>query len=176
MPFMRGRPMRAFRVLVFVLIAAASLPAGATPPQDALENVLPRVWSGTFHWRGSPGLPQHYAIEFTCIEKRADGMIEATGPAEVRTGAINRIDVRAIIDPATRGVEMFEILTPATGPGFTTDGSHRGALDGDLRRMRLEWTQNGSGAKGDLVLAAGPDTPGRIKRDAASPPCRQPGA
>mgnify|MGYP001242791260 CR=1 FL=1 len=169
--------MRAIRALFLVLIAAASPPAGATPPHDALETALPRVWSGNFHWRGGPaGLPQHYAIEFTCIEKRADGKIEATGPAEVRTGQVNRIDVRAIIDPVSRAVEMFEIMTPATGLGFTTDGAHRGALDADLRRMRLEWTQNGSGAKGDLVLTAEPDATGRIGGDGAAKPCRQPGA
>ena len=166
--------MRVFRVLL-LLLATAAPPAAAAPPQDALEAALPRVWSGTFQWRGSQGL-QHYVIEFTCIEKRADGKIEATGPAEVRAGAINRIEVRAIIDPVSRAVEMFEIQTPATGPGFTTDGSHRGALEADLRRMRLEWTQNGSGAKGDLVLTATPDAAGRFGRDTAATPCRQPGA
>lgn len=169
--------MRSMRVLFFAPIAAATPPAGATPPQDALENPLPRAWSGDFRWRGSPaGPPQHYAIEFTCVEKRADGKIEATGPAEVRTGQVNKIHVRAVIDPVSRAVEMFEILTPATGPGFTTDGSHSGALDADLKRMRLEWTQNGSGAKGDLVLTAAPGMPGRLGRDPAPPPCRPPGA
>lgn len=169
--------MRAIRALFFVLIAAATPPAGATPPQDALESALPRVWSGNFHWRGGPdGLPQHYAIEFTCIEKRADGKIEASGPAEVRAGQVNKINVRAIIDPASRAVEMFEILTPATGPGFTTDGLHRGTLDADLKHMRLEWTQNGSDAKGDLVLTATPDAAGRIGREREGTPCRQPAA
>jgi hypothetical protein len=108
--------MRAFRVLLLLLITAAAPPASAAPPQDALEKTLPRVWSGKFHWRGSHGQPQHYAIEFTCIERRADGMIETTGPAEVRTGRVSRIEVRAIIDPVSRAVQMFEILTPATGP------------------------------------------------------------
>lgn len=166
--------MRAFRILLLLLVIAAP-PAAAAPPHEAIEKALPRVWSGKFQWRGSQGL-QHYTIEFTCIEKRTDGRIEASGPAEVRTGGVTRIDVRAIIDPVSRAVEMFEILTPATGPGFTTDGSHRGALDADLRRMRLEWTQNGSGAKGDLELSAAPDTPGRIGGDDAAKPCRQPGA
>jgi hypothetical protein len=94
----------------------------------------------------------------------------------VRTGQVSRIEVRAIIDPLSRAVQMFEILTPATGPGFTTNGSHRGTLDADLKRMRLEWTQNGSGSKGDLALTAAPEAEGRIGREAASAPCRQPGA
>lgn len=167
--------MRAIRALFFVLIAAATPPAGATPPQDALENALPRVWAGHFHWRGGPpGLPQHYAIEFTCMEKRPDGLIEAAGPAEVRAGSVNKIDVRAIFNPATRAVEMFEILTPATGAAFTTDGSHRGTIDSGLTRMRLVWTQNGSGAKGDLLLMAVAETANRSA--APLPPCRRPGA
>lgn len=167
--------MRACRFLILALIAAVAAPAGATPPHDALEAALPRLWAGQFHWRGGPaGLPQHYAIEFTCMEKRSDGLIEAAGPAEVRAGSVNKIEVRAIIDPASRAVEMFEILTPATGPAFTTDGSHRGALDTELKRMRLVWTQNGSGAKGDMVLLAVPETADR--RAAPLPPCRRPGA
>lgn len=167
--------MRACRFLILALIAAVAAPAGATPPHDALETALPRIWAGHFHWRGGPpGLTQHYAIEFTCMEKRPDGLIEAAGPAEVRAGSVNKIDVRAIFDPTTRAVEMYEILTPATGPAFTTDGSHRGALDSGLTRMRLVWTQNGSGAKGDLVLMA---VAGTADRSAAPlPPCRRPGA
>ena len=169
--------MRATAILLLALFAPAAAPAGAVPPQDAIENTLPRTWSGQFRWRGAPsGLPQHYAIAFTCIEKRADGMIEATGPAEVRAGHTNKIEVRAIIDPVRRTVEMLEIRTPATGAGFTTDGTHRGALDAGLTRMRLVWTQNGSGAKGDLVLTAAPEAAGRTERSTASPPCRQPGA
>ena len=84
--------------------------------------------------------------------------------------------MRAIIDPASGAVEMFEILTQATGRGFTTDGSHRGALASDLKRMRLVWTQNGSGAKGDLTLTAGPEAAGQAGRGTPSRPCREPGA
>lgn len=167
--------MRAIVAFMLLLAAATARPAAATPAEDALENALPRNWSGTFHWRGSRRLPQRYAIEFACIEKRADGMIEATGPAQVRSGQVNKIEVRAVIDPVTRAVEMFEILTPATGPGFTTDGSHRGMIASDLKRMRLVWTQNGSGAQGDLELTA-PEAGERIARGKDSPRCRQPGA
>lgn len=166
--------MRVFRILL-LLLAIAAPPAAAAPPHEAFEKTLPRVWSGKFQWRGSQGF-QHYTITFTCIEKRTDGRIEVSGPAEVLTGGATRIEVRAIIDPASRSVEMFEILTPVTVPGFTTDGSHRGALDAGLKRMRLEWTQNGTGAKGDLELTARDETAGRIEGEAAAPPCRQPGA
>ena len=167
--------MRACRFLLLAVLGAVSPPVLAAPPPDAFEIALPRSWVGQFHWRGGPpGLPQHYAIEFTCIEQRADGRIEATGPAEVRAGSVNKLEVRAIFDPATRAVEMFERRTPATGPGFTTDGIHRGALDADLRRMHLVWKQNGSGAQGDLVLLAAPETAKRAGRNAPLPPCRRP--
>lgn len=133
-------------------LAAAEPPAAATG-QEFRER-LPRAWCGTFRWDGSD-IDQHVTIAFHRIERRADGMLEASGPGLVRSHRVVPFDIRAVIDPATRRIEMFESVDVPMSD-YVTDGSHVGELAPDLHSMRLVWTTRGSGTRGAMELRARP--------------------
>lgn len=125
-----------------------------TPTDRSLVEQLPRAWCGTFRWEGESG-GQRVTIAFDRVERRADGKIEASGVGQVVTERTVRFTARAVIEPETRQVEMFEEVPPGT-PGYVSDGSHVGTLAADLQTMRLVWTTRGTGERGSMELVARP--------------------
>lgn len=145
--------------LLLLLLAAAFAPCAgaqerAPPPASITAETLPRGWCGVFRWHGDP-FEQHVTIVFTKVAARPDGRIEATGPGLVRSYRHTKVAWRAVIDPATRRVELFETLLDDT-PHYVTDGVHEGPLDADLGTMRLVWTTRRTGKTGAMDLTARP--------------------
>ena len=148
------RIIRAAAAFLFLLSLPAAAQQLAAPPEHGFVERLPRAWCGVFRWDGGGGA-QHVTIQFNRVETRADGKIEATGPGLVRTDRTVPFLIRAVIDPATRAIELFESLE-APVPGYVTDGSHVGALEPDLQAMRVVWTTRGTGQRGAMELNARP--------------------
>lgn len=151
------------RKLCAALILLLALPASVASAQDAAPDGfverLPRAWCGSFRWEDD-ARDQLVTIAFTRVVARPDGKIEADGPGLVRyldeppSEAIP-FRIRAVIEPATRRIEMFESID-VPRPGYVTDGSHVGELVPDLQSMRLVWTTRSTGKRGDLELGARP--------------------
>jgi len=129
------RPRRALPALLLLLLPAL---ARAEPPNAAagFADRLPRAWCGVFRWEGD-AREQHVTIRFARWATRPDGALEAEGPGLVRyeDEAPRRavpFRMRAVIDRATRRIEMFESIeffTPAeAGNRFGMTASATGAL------------------------------------------------
>jgi hypothetical protein len=150
--------MRAAGIALCIALAAGALPAATAHAQQARDHGFverfPRAWCGTFRWDGG-AMDQHVTLAFERIELRADGKVEASGPGLVRAGRTVRFTMRAVIEPETRRVEMFESVPPGT-VGYVTDGSHVGTLAADLGSVRLVWTTRGTGERGTMELLARP--------------------
>jgi hypothetical protein len=148
--------MRLGRFALLFLLLPLGPPAQAQEPAPGTltPERLPRGWCGVFRW-DSDGIAQYITLSFVRVERRADGKIEAFGPGLVRTYRTTRITMRAVIDPITRAVEMFERLMDDT-PNWVDDGVHAGELSADFETMRLVWTTRGTGERGRMVLTARP--------------------
>jgi hypothetical protein len=142
-----------FAFLSFLPIVALAQQLAA-PPEPGFLAQLPRAWCGVFRW-DADRISQHVTIRFDRAEPRADGKIEATGPGLVKTDRVVAFRVRAIIDPATLAIEIFESLETVV-PNYVTDGSHVGALAAGLQSMRLVWTTRGTAQRGTMELNARP--------------------
>lgn len=155
--------MHTARVLAALIVAALPAFAAAEAPKTGVRPFaerVPRAWCGVFRWDGD-AREQHVTIRFDRFAARADGAIEAEGPGLVRyedeppeRGVPFRM--RAVIDPLTRRIEMFErIGVPRSD--YVTDGSHLGVLAPDLQSMRTVWTTRGTGKRGAMRMNARPD-------------------
>lgn len=151
-------------VLVLVPIALSiteRAAAGSAPSADTIAVVLPRAFGGLFRWRDAPGL-QTVLVRFSRVRVTSDGLVEATGRGTNFTGVrVTTFDVRALIDPDTLGLRMWE--TNPSGDnieGYVTDGLYEGRVSEDLRRLEARWRTNGNGDAGDLVLIAEGDESG----------------
>ena len=153
--------LRAAAILLFsATIAAAEKPAA--PSDQSFIERLPRSWCGVFRWRGD-SQDQHYTLAFTFVTRRASGTIDANGPGRNQivapeptpTRTID-ITVRAVIDPVTRRVEIWE-HTSTTLPNYDTSEPFTGTLADDLQSMRLisHWRKDRR-LLGDMVLHARP--------------------
>lgn len=153
--------MRKFRAaaLILFLFAPAGAAAQAPPADPAFADRLPRAWCGIFRWEGDLR-EQHVTIAFARVAVRAGGNIEAEGPGLVRyqdepPSQAVPFRIRAVIEPATRRIEMFEsIETPRVD--YVTDGSHVGVLADDLQSLRSVWTTRGTGRRGTLQMNGRP--------------------
>ena len=148
------RLFRAAAAVALLLSGPATAQQLAAPPELGFAARMPRAWCGVFRWDHDQ-IAQHVTIRFDRFEARADGKIEATGPGLVRTGRTVPFIMRAVIDPATRAIELFESLE-APVPGYVTDGSHVGELAADLQSMRVVWTTRGTAERGAMELNARP--------------------
>ncbi len=152
--------MRALAAIVLLLIATpATAVAQQAPAEPGFAERLPRHWCGLFRWEGE-ALEQVVRIAFTRAAFRADGRFELNGDGRVRYrhephGETVPFRMRAIVEPATRRIEMFEALD-APRPDYVTDGSHVGELAPDLQSMRLVWTTRSTGRRGALELYSRP--------------------
>ena len=142
-----------FLLLTLGAGAAAEPPAS---PERAFLDRLPLAWCGIFRWDGD-AQEQRVTLAFPRFEQRADGRLEADGPGILRSYRIVPFRMRAVVDPATRRVEMFEALDIPMSD-YVTDGSHVGELAADLQSMRLVWTTRGTGKRGAMELFARPAT------------------
>jgi hypothetical protein len=147
------RLIRAAAAILFLVSGPAAAQQLAAPEQSFVER-LPRAWCGVFRWDDDK-IAQHVTIQFDRVEARADGKIEATGPGLVRTDRTVPFRIRAVIDAATRAIELFESLEVYV-PDYVTDGSHVGELAADLQSMRVVWTTRGTGKRGAMELNARP--------------------
>jgi hypothetical protein len=171
--------MRPFRALPALLLAILPAALRAEPPKAGamFADRLPRAWCGVFRWEGDTR-EQHVAIRFERIAAGGAGTIEAEGPGLVRhedeppDRAVS-FRIRAVIDPATRGIEMFESID-APRPDYVTDGSHVGVLAADLRSISATWTTRGTGRRGSLRLNARPHE-ADLAQGCAPPSSRAPG-
>jgi hypothetical protein len=154
------KPHAALALLLLVCLPAAAR-ADQPPPAEApaFLDRMPRAWCGVFRWEGDDRA-QHVTIIFRRASLRADGRIEADGPGLVRyedepDSQAVRFHMRAVVDPATRRIEMFESIDVPRAD-YVTDGSHVGALAADLQSMQTVWTTRGTGRRGALHMNARP--------------------
>jgi hypothetical protein len=157
MTMLAGSPtLRIARYAALVIFAASASGHAQqpTPTNRDLVERLPRAWCGTFRWEASSD-EQRVTITFDRVALLADGKIEAAGPGLVRTSRTVRFTARAVIEPDTLRVDMFEEVPPTT-TGYITDGSHVGELAADLQSMRLAWTTRATGERGSMELVARP--------------------
>ncbi len=170
-----ARILSALLLLILPSLAAAEAPRSGERP---FAERLPRAWCGVFRWDGD-AREQHVTIRFGRFASRADGAIEAEGPGLVRyedeapeQGV--RFRMRAVIDPATRRIEMFERIDVPRSD-YVTDGSHLGTLAPDLQSMSTVWTTRGTGRRGSMRLNARPDE-ADLAAGCAPPASRAPGS
>ncbi len=126
---------------------------GMSPP--ALAAVMPRAFGGFFRWRSGGGL-QTWLIQFNQVKLTDDGAVEALGQGTNIAGqSRTEVDVRALIDPATLRFEMWE-SNPRGGDleNYVTDGTYRGRLSDDLRRLEAGWVSDANDNTGDLIMIA----------------------
>lgn len=170
------RPLRALPTLLLLLLPAI---AQAEPPkaEAAFADRLPRAWCGVFRWDGD-AREQHVTIRFARFAARADGAIVAEGPGLVRyedeaPGQAVPFRIRAVIEPGTRRIELFESIDKPR-VDYVTDGSHAGTLAPDLRTMNTVWTTRGTGRRGTMHLNARPSE-ADLAQSCAPPSSRAPG-
>ena len=173
------RLLRAAPALLLLIALPAVLAAEPPKPgEPAFLDRVPRAWCGVFRWDGD-AREQHVTIRFERIAARADGTIEAHGPGLVRyedeaPRQAVRFRIRAVIEPATRRIEMFErIDTPRSD--YVTDGSHLGTLAADLQSLGAVWTTRSTGKRGALRMNARP-AQADLTQGCAPPSSRAPGA
>ena len=152
------RKLCAALILLLTLPAPAAMAQDAAPERSFVER-LPRAWCGSFRW-DDDAREQLVTIAFTRVAVLADGKIEADGPGLVRyqdepASQAIPFRIRAVIEPGTRRIEMFESIDVPRA-NYVTDGSHVGALVPDLQSMRLVWTTRSDGRRGALELGARP--------------------
>ena len=170
------RPMRAAILLLLILAPPASAEAPKSGELPFADRV-PRAWCGVFRWVGDTR-EQHVTIKFGRFAPRADGAIEAEGPGLVRyedeppERAIP-FRMRAVIDPVTRRIEMFERIDVPRSD-YVTNGSHLGTLAPDLQSMSTVWTTRDIGRRGALRMNARPEE-ADLARGCAPPSSRAPG-
>jgi hypothetical protein len=151
--------LRALSLLLLLSIPGAHARAQEAPPGAAFIDRLPRAWCGTFRWDGDPR-EQHVTFAFQRVTVRGDGRIEAEGPGLVRyqdepPERAVPFRIRAVIDAATRQIEMFESVDVPRAD-YVTNGSHVGELAADLGSLRTVWTTRGTGTRGSLQMNARP--------------------
>ncbi len=143
-------------VLVWAPAPSAAQPAtGAGMAPEAFAAIMPRAFGGFFRWRSGGGL-QTWLIQFEQVKPLGDGSVEATGQGTNIAGqSRTQVDVRAVIDPATLRLEMWE-SNPRGGDleNYVTDGTYRGRLSEDLRRLEAGWSSEASDNAGDLIMIA----------------------
>ncbi len=122
---------------------------------QALAAVMPRAFGGFFRWRSGGGL-QTWLIQFDQVKPLDDGSVEASGQGTNIAGrSRTQVDVRAVIDPATLRLEMWE-SNPRGGDleNYVIDGKYRGRLSDDLRRLEAGWISDSNDNAGDLIMIA----------------------
>ena len=171
--------MRRIRALSALLLLLLPAMARAEPPkvEAGMADRVPRAWCGVFRWEGD-AREQHVTIKFARLAPRADGAIEADGPGLVRyedeaPSQAVPFRMRAVIDPGTRRIEMFESID-APRADYVTSGSHVGTLAPDLRTMNTVWTTRGTGRRGTMHLNARP-AEADLAQGCAPPSSRAPG-
>jgi hypothetical protein len=151
-----------FALLLLLLSLGRHAPAQEPAPGTLTPERLARAWCGVFRWRGDDQ-DQNYTMAFTSVTRRTDGRIEASGPGRNRIVApaafrSRTVDmtVRAVIDPVTRNVEIWE-RTPSFVPDYWTDEPFVGTLAQDLQSMVLtsRWEKDRR-LLGDMILHARP--------------------
>jgi hypothetical protein len=171
------RPLSALAVLLLVTAPNAGARA-QDAPGAAFADRLPRAWCGTFRW-DHDARDQHVTFAFRRVAARGDGRIEAEGPGSVRyqdepPERAVAFRVKAVIEPATRRIEMFEAIDVPRAD-YVTDGSHVGELAADLGSIRAVWTTRGTGTRGVLQVNARPET-ADLAQACAPPASQAPGA
>jgi hypothetical protein len=137
--------------VLFVVAAMGASGAHAESEAERIRSHMSRDFCGSFQWQGDPTV-QNVAVSLGGFRIDEEGRVVAEGKGRYTTdGQITDIDVKWLIDPRTKRFEMWE-LNPSQ-LGFTTDGSHVGSLDDDLRSLSAVWTTSGSEAQGTLSLS-----------------------
>jgi hypothetical protein len=145
-----------FAIVVMALLAmiAAYSARGEAPDAESMIADLPRAFVGDFRWDDSRTI-QNVAIRFNAVRRFDADHLEATGCGVYETeGRTTAIDVRMQVTLPGLAVEIWEAAPDK--PDFVTDGSHRGSLSGDLRRIEALWTSTATGQQGRLHLQAAP--------------------
>ena len=140
-------------VLIWAVILAVFGSAGTALAKDPI-GLMPLAYSGTFSWRSSQQEPpQQVNFIFDELALLKGGRWELAGRGLYRVGAkMTSIMVRAELNPAAGTIEIWE--KDPDQLEFVTDGSHRGRISRDYKRIKAVWTSKNTGEKGDLKLKA----------------------
>jgi hypothetical protein len=134
-------------VALLLGISCASMATDAA----TVAKTLPPGFAGTFQWRGTKDI-YRFSITFSSVSVASKGDVEALGTGEYdKAGKIGHINIRALIDPTTGAIEMWE---SDQRTNLAAPGSHKGQLSWDLRKLNAVWTTNGTGRRGDISLVA----------------------
>ena len=122
--------------------------------RDAPIDKLPRAYVGEFRWDGDKAV-QNVVIRFDLVRALNSESAEATGCGAYEINRqVTKIKVRMFVNWSDLRVQILE-QSPEGSASFTTDGSHRGHLTGDLQKIDAQWTGS-DGKRGQLHLHAAP--------------------
>jgi hypothetical protein len=139
---------------VIVVVGLFFATALGAKEQDARIDKLPRAYVGEFRWDGDK-TAQNVVIRFDLVRALNGESAEATGCGAYEINRqITKIKVRMFVNWSDLRVQILE-QSPEGSASFTTDGSHRGNLSGDLQQIDAQWTGS-DGKHGQLHLHAAP--------------------
>jgi hypothetical protein len=137
-----------------VILAVLSALLWLAGTAAALEPIglLPLTYSGSFSWRtAEKEPPQEVHFNFDELAMLKGGRWELAGKGFYRIGSkMTAIEIRAEVNPAAGTIEIWE--KDPDQPDFITNGSHRGRISKDYKRIKAVWTSRDTGQKGDLDL------------------------
>jgi hypothetical protein len=137
------------RAAVCYALAVFALPLvgrADEPPIRAAD--IPREFQGKYEWRDGNG-SYTSTLKIDKIEAK-DGLLRFTGSHAYTPGDL-KTKVEGTIDPRSRRL-IFRESEPSEAAD--TDGMFEGTIAQDLRAIRAVWTNQTTGAKGDLELQA----------------------
>lgn len=123
--------------LIIQTLAVYFSPVAYAVDAGTLVSQLPRAFAGQFQWRDSIRIYK-VTLDFKDVQVLDDGRVEATGSGVYDAyGEINKVNVRAVIDPDDLYLEMWE-YDPAN-KGSELEGVYRGDLSDDMQTITAMW-------------------------------------
>jgi hypothetical protein len=143
-----------YRLGLMVLVASSLLAVGVRATEmETLASRLPRAYVGEFTWDDQK-VAQSVTFTFESARALGDRDGEAVGCGAYENHRnVTTVKIRMFMRLSDLQVEIWE-QSPEGATPFETDGSHRGNLSEDLRRIDAQWTTRLTGRHGQLHLHA----------------------
>lgn len=141
-------------ILIIIVAGMVCVSALHAKDREALIDKLPRAYVGEFLWDGDTTV-QNVVMSFDKVQPLNGESAEATGCGAYEVNRrVTKIKVRMFVNWSDLHVQILE-QSPEGSDSFTTDGSHRGKLSGDLQKIEAQWSGS-DGKRGKLHLHAAP--------------------